>query len=32
MLPDESAFREVLELGRAFRSVDRPSDEADPEP
>ncbi len=31
-ITDESAFREVLELGRAFRSVERPSDEVDTEP
>ena len=29
---DEAAFREALEFGRAFRSADRPPDEADEEP
>jgi hypothetical protein len=29
---DEAAFREVLELGRAFRWADRPRDEADEAP
>ena len=31
-ISDESAFREALEFGRAFRTVDRPPDEADDKP
>jgi hypothetical protein len=29
---DESAFREALAFGRAFRSADRPTDEAEGHP
>ncbi len=29
---DEAAFREVLEIGRAFRSADRPVDDTDDQP
>jgi hypothetical protein len=31
-ISDEEAFREALEFGRAFRSADRPPDEAGKQP
>ncbi len=31
-ITDEETFREILELGRTFRSADRPPDEAVDEP